>query len=230
MPDAGVYTYGGDNGLDNIRADFQKTCNHNTLTRNLANIPAGYSRGKCLLAQSQAKADVVVTENKSYSDLTHRRAVFMVDRTFYVIVDDAYGNAAGVPLDLSFHLCEETGGKGTEVVKIDDYSASYVYGAHTEFSNGNNMMFRTFSETKDGYKTENGISYYSVKLDTKVARKYYRVTVNKKSSSDAVRFITVIHPSKDASVSAEFTSAFDKKSSSVKVTVNGTSYDLSYSY
>lgn len=230
MPDAGVYTYGGDNGLDNIRADFQKTCNHNTLTRNLANIPAGYSRGKCLLAQSQAKADVVVTENKSYSDLTHRRAVFMVDRTFYVIVDDAYGNAAGVPLDLSFHLCEETGGKGTEVVKIDDYSASYVYGAHTEFSNDNNMMFRTFSETKDGYKTENGISYYSVKLDTKVARKYYRVTVNKKSSSDAVRFITVIHPSKDASVSAEFTSAFDKKSSSVKVTVNGTSYDLSYSY
>ena len=229
MPDAGVYTYGGDSTLDQIRADFQKTCNHNTLTRNLENIPAGYSRGKCLLAKSQDKYDVVVTENKSYPDLTHRRAVFMVDKTFYVVVDDAYGNAAGVPLNLSFHLCEDSGGKGTEVVKIDDISSSYIYGAHTDFSNGNNMMFRTFSETTDGYKAENGISYYSVKLDTKVARKYYRVNVNKKTYSNAVRFITVIYPSNNVSVSAEFTSAFDKKSSSVRVTVDGTPYDLTYS-
>lgn len=223
LPDAGVYTYGGNAALDQIRADFQKTCNHNTLTRNLANIPAGYSRGKCLLAKSQAKYDVVVTENKSYSDLTHRRAVYMVDKTFYVIVDDAYGNAAGVPLNLSYHLCDDAG------VKIDDRSSAYIYGAHTEFSDGNNMMFRTFSETTDGYKAENGISYYSVKLDTKVPRKYYRVNVNKKTSSDAVRFITVIYPSNDAAVSAEFTAPFDKKSSSVRVSINGTPYDLTYS-
>jgi heparan-sulfate lyase len=91
------------------------------------------------------------------------------------------------------------------------------------------MMFRTFSETTDGYKAENGISYYSVKLDTKVPRKYYRVNVNKKTSSDAVRFITVIYPSNDAAVSAEFTAAFDKKSSSVRVSINGTPYDLTYS-
>lgn len=230
MPDAGVYTYGGSNGLDDIRVEFQKTCNHNTITRNLANIPNDYSKGKCLLSQSQAKADVVVTENQSYPDLTHRRAVYMVDKTFYVIVDEAYGDAAGVPLNLSFHLCDDAaGGKGAEVVKIDDSSSSFVYGAHTEFANGNNMMFRTFSETTDGYKAENGISYYSVKLDTKVARKYYRVNVNKKSASDVVRFITVIHPSTDATVAAEFKSAFSKTSSSVKVTVNGTSYDLAYS-
>jgi heparan-sulfate lyase len=230
MPDAGVYTYGGANGLDAIRADFQKTCNHNTITRNLANIPNDHSKGKCLLSQSQAKADVVVTENQSYPDLTHRRAVYMVDKTFYVVIDEAYGDAAGVPLNLSFHLCDDAaGGKGAEVVKIDDSSSSFVYGAHTEFANGNNMMFRTFSETTDGYKAENGISYYSVKLDTKVARKYYRVNVNKKSASDVVRFITVIHPSTDATVAAEFKSAFSKTSSSVKVTVNGTSYDLAYS-
>ena len=117
MPDAGVYTYGGANGLDNIRLDFQKTCNHNTITRNLANIPENYSKGKTLLAQSQAKADVVVTENQSYPDLTHRRAVYMVDKTFYVVVDEAFGNAAGVTLNLSYHLCEDTaGGKGVEVV------------------------------------------------------------------------------------------------------------------
>ena len=230
MPDAGVYTYGGANGLDNIRLDFQKTCNHNTITRNLANIPENYSKGKTLLTQSQAKADVVVTENQSYPDLTHRRAVYMVDKTFYVVVDEAFGNAAGVTLNLSYHLCEDTaGGKGVEVVKIDDQSSSYIYGAHTEFANGNNMMFRTFSETTAGYKAENGQSYYSVKLDTKVARKYYRVNVSKASASDVVRFITVIHPSTDATVSAEFKAAFNAKSSSVKVTVNGTSYDLAYS-
>lgn len=230
MPDAGVYTYGGENGLDNARKEFQKTCNHNTLTRNLANIPENHSKGKCLLTQSQAKADVVVTENPSYADLTHRRAIYLVDKTFYVIVDEAYGNAAGVTLNLSFHLCEDTaGGKGANVVKIDDSSSSYVYGAHTEFADGNNMTYRTFSETTEGYKAENGLSDYSLKLDTKVARKYYRVNVNKKSASDVVRFITVIHPSSDASVAAEFKTAYDSKSSSVKVTVNGTSYDLSYS-
>ena len=229
MPDAGVFTYGGDNGLDNKRKEYQKTCNHNTLTMNLQNIPNGHSKGKCLLAQSQAKADVVVTENPSYSDLTHRRAVYMVDKSFYVIVDEAYGNAAGKTLNLSFHLCEDTGGKGADVVKIDDSSSSYIYGAHTEFANGNNMMFKTFSETTEGYKEENGLSNYSTKLDTEVARKYYRVNVTKKSASDVVRFITVIHPSKDATIDAEFKAAYNAKSSSVKVTVNGTAYDLSYS-
>ena len=196
----------------------------------LANIPDNYSKGKTLLTQSQAKADVVVTENQSYADLTHRRAVYMVDKTFYVIVDEAYGAAAGKTLNLSFHLCEDTaGGKGIDVVKIDDASSSYIYGAHTEFANNNNMMFKTFSETTEGYKAENGKSYYSTKLDTEVARKYYRINVTKKSASDVVRFITVIHPSKDATIDAEFKAAYNAKSSSVKVTVNGTAYDLSYS-
>ena len=230
MPDAGVFTYGGDNGNDAKRVEFQKTCNHNTLTMNLANIPENYSKGKTLLTQSQAKADVVVTENQSYADLTHRRAIYMVDKTFYVIVDEAYGDAAGKTLNLSFHLCEDTaGGKGVDVVKIDDASSSYIYGAHTEFANNNNMMFKTFSETTEGYKAENGKSYYSTKLDTEVARKYYRINVTKKSASDVVRFITVIHPSKDATIDAEFKAAYNAKSSSVKVTVNGTAYDLSYS-
>ena len=229
MPDAGVYTYGGENGLDNIRSEYQKTCNHSTLTMNLANIPENYSKGKTLLTQSQAKADVVVTENQSYADLTHRRAVYMVDKTFYVIVDEAYGAAAGKTLNLSFHLCEDTkGGKGADVVKIDS-SSSYAYGAHTEFADGNNMMFKTFSETTEGYKAENGLSNYSTKLDTQSSRKYYRVNVTKKSASDVVRFITVIHPSKDATIDAEFKAAYNAKSSSVKVTVNGTAYDLSYS-
>ena len=229
MPDAGVYTYGGENGLDNIRSEYQKTCNHSTLTMNLANIPENYSKGKTLLTQSQAKADVVVTENKSYADLTHRRAVYMVDKTFYVIVDEAYGDAAGKTLNLSFHLCEDTkGGKGADVVKIDS-SPSYAYGAHTEFADGNNMMFKTFSETTEGYKAENGLSNYSTKLDTQSSRKYYRINVTKKSASDVVRFITVIHPSKDATIDAEFKAAYNTKSSSVKVTVNGTAYDLSYS-
>ena len=220
---------GVENGLDNIRSEYQKTCNHSTLTMNLANIPENYSKGKTLLTQSQAKADVVVTENKSYADLTHRRAVYMVDKTFYVIVDEAYGDAAGKTLNLSFHLCEDTkGGKGADVVKIDS-SSSYAYGAHTEFADGNNMMFKTFSETTEGYKAEDGLSNYSTKLDTQSSRKYYRINVTKKSASDVVRFITVIHPSKDATIDAEFKAAYNAKSSSVKVTVNGTAYDLSYS-
>lgn len=223
LPDAGVYTYGGTAELDAKRTSYQATSNHNTLTKGLSTIAAGYSKGVCRLAKSQNDVDVVVTENASYSDLTHRRAVFMVNRKFYVIVDEAYGAAADAEINLSFHLCNGT-------VAVDDYSSSYSYGLHTEFADRNDMLFRTFSETETGYRPENGTSTYSETLNTEVSRKFYRVNVRKSRASDAVRFITVVYPARSAEISAIFASEFRQNASSVKVTVDGTSYDLSYSY
>lgn len=228
MPDAGVYTYGGNSSLDAIRDRNKATASHNTLTKNLADIAKGYSLGKHLLTQSQENGvQVVVAENKSYSDLTHRRAVFMVDDSFYVIVDEAYGTAANVPINVSFHLCRDTS-KGVDVVTIDDHSSNYAYGAHTTFTNNINMKWLTFSEGKSGFKGENGISYYSEKLMTEQSRKYYRVTATKPSVTDAARFITVIHPDTGATIAAEFATAYSATGASVKVSINGKSYNLSY--
>ena len=221
LPDAGVYTYGGTTELDVKRKEYIATASHNTLTKNLQTIAKNYSKGRCLLTRTSEAEDLVVTQNASYSDLTHRRAVYMLDKEFYVIVDEAFGSATACDVNLSFHLCEGT-------VVTDDSSTECAYGVHTEFPDGNDMLLRTFSETASGFNAETGISHCSTKMNTYYDRTYYRVTVDKAAAADVSRFITVIYPARTAEISATFTSDFDESSSSVKVTVNGKEYDLSY--
>lgn len=220
LPDAGVYTYGGTDELDALRDAHIATASHNTLTKNLQNIPDDYSRGECLLTRSSASEDLVVTQNASYPDLTHRRAVYMLDKEFYVIVDEAFGDAASCDVNLSFHLCDGT-------IVTDDYSSSCAYGVHTAFQDGNDMLLRTFSETASGFIGETGTSSCSYMMNEAYDRTYYRVTVDKENNI-ATRFITVIYPARSADISASFTSSFDSKSSAAKVTVNGKEYTLSY--
>ena len=231
MPDAGVYSYGGTTELDEIKARNRSAAYHNTLTKNLQSIGEDYCNGKHLLSQEQPNGvRVVVAENKSYSNLTHRRGVFMVEDedTFYVIVDEAYGAASFTNVNVSFHLCRDSS-KGVNVVTIDDHSSNYAYGAHTTFSDGVNMKWLTFSETKRGFEGESDISYYSEKENIEYDRKFYRLTATKTSASDVVRFITVIHPDTSAEISAEFTAAYSASGASVKVTIDGNEYNLSYS-
>lgn len=223
LPDPGVYTYGGTSELDAYRDAYLSTARHNTLTKNLRTIQNDYSYGECLLTRTSPTEDLVVTRNQSYSDLTHRRAVYMLDKKYFVIVDDAYGSAAKAEINLSFHLCK---GK----VVVDDHSDKYTYGVHTEFSDGNDMLLRTFSETTRGFKGESGTSGCSEKMNQEYDRTYYRVTVDKIKNTDVCRFITVICPNRSAEISASFTSDFDQRSSSVKVTINGKDYDLSYTF
>lgn len=223
FPDSGVYTYGGDEYLDAKREEHLATASHNTLTKNLETIADDYSNGECKLTRTSADEDLVVTRNQSYNDLTHRRAVYMLEKKFFVIVDDAYGSAADDEINLSFHLCDGT-------VVTDDFTDSYAYGVHTEFSDGNDMLVRTFSETTRGYKAETGVSACSQVMNQSYDRTYYRVTVDKRNASDVCRFITVIYPSREAEISASFTSEFDQNSSSVKVTINGKEYNLSYEF
>lgn len=222
LPDPGVYTYGGSTELDAIRTEMLATASHNTLTKNLESIAKNYSKGECLLTRTSASEDLVVTQNASYSDLTHRRAVYMLDKKFFVIVDEAFGTAAGVDVNVSFHLCEGT-------VKTDDYSQSYAYGVHTEFSDGNDMLLRTFAETTAGFVGQTGLSKCSPKVNEYYDRTFYRVTADKTSASDVARFITVIYPGRSADISASFSSSFSEGSSSVAVTIDGMTYNLAYS-
>ena len=221
LPDPGVYTYGGTASLDAMREELKATASHNTLTKNLQTIADNYSKGQCLFSRTSASEDLVVTQNESYSDLTHRRAVYMLDKKYYVIVDEAFGSAAGVDVNVSFHLCECA-------AKVDSNPASRAYGLHTEFSDGNDMLLRTFAETAAGYTPETGMSKCSIKLNTCFERPYYRVTVDKISASDVCRFITVICPGRSAEISASFDSAFSQNSSSATVTIDGKTYNLRY--
>lgn len=220
LPDAGVYSYGGTDELDALRTQHLATASHNTLTKNLETIAKNYSKGQLLLERTSPSEDLVVTQNTSYKNLNHRRAVYMLDKEFYVIVDEAFGLSLNCDINLSFHLCQGT-------VVTDDYSSSYAYGVHTEFADGNDMLLRTFSETSDGFVGETGTSSCSTKMNEAYDRTFYRVTVDK-GMHMSTRFITVIYPSRSADISASFNSSFSESSSSVNVTVNGKEYKLSY--
>ena len=73
-----------------------------------------------------------------------------MDKFKIIIVED-------VPLEL----------KGTEGILKNDVpedkyeSEANAYGAHTIFSDNNNMIFKTFTETTDGLKTTWNTKYYS---------------------------------------------------------------------
>lgn len=224
LPDAGCYTY--TEGA--VRDSWAATWRHNTLTKDKGNILKALSHGEYLADGSSPTYKYIVTQNQSYSDLAHRRAIFMVNNEFFVIVDEAIGKASS-PVNIHFHLCADIGGLGLNVVEIDDASSSCCYGAHTVFADGNNMMFRTFSESHTNFKGENGVSQYSDELGYVTAdRRYYRVTVDKPASS-SVRFATVICPITQSSdiqtrnVSVEFL-----EGNKLQVMDSGKEYILSY--
>ena len=97
MPDSGFYTYGHD---PKGRAWHRQTGVHQTLTLDGKNARVS---GKPLLWHTAADFDAVAVQNASYEGLTHRRTVWFVEKTFFVILDEAIGDASGT-LDLHFQL------------------------------------------------------------------------------------------------------------------------------
>ena len=95
MPDGSCYIYSGD---PEGRAWFRQTKTHTTLT--LDNKNSAYAPSLLLWDENQG---IVVVENKSYDNLTHRRAIVFVDEQYFVIIDEALGSATG-QIDLHFQL------------------------------------------------------------------------------------------------------------------------------
>ncbi|MEI8087869.1 MAG: alginate lyase family protein, partial [Paludibacter sp.] len=215
FPDAGSYSYGGDAEVMKMRDWFRQTKVHNTLTLNDKNLIKADT--KCLLWKSDKNVDMLVTENPSYRNLTHRRSVFFLDKKFYVIVDEAIGEAVG-KVGIHFQMCE-----GDVKLNLDEQKA------FTNFNDGNNLIVKTISEQKQTMNEEEGwISYESKE---KKSRKAFAFNVDKQNEKP-VRFITVILPVEDAKKSPEIKAEFDKTSTEnglqVTVKVGKQSYKLNY--
>jgi len=97
MPDSGYYTYGHD---PEGRAWHRRTRVHQTLTLDGKDTKIA---GRQLLWHTSPEFDAVVVENPSYDRLTHRRTIWFVDKTFFVLLDEAIGDAPGA-LELHFQL------------------------------------------------------------------------------------------------------------------------------
>jgi hypothetical protein len=97
ITDTGYYVYGND---PEQRAWHRQTSVHQTLTLNGENARVD---GRHLLWHDDQNISALVCENPSYPGLKHRRTVWFVDRSFFVILDEALGEAQG-NLDLHFQL------------------------------------------------------------------------------------------------------------------------------
>ena len=234
LPDAGTMSYSG-----NDYTIYRSTEMHNTITRNRATYEK--REGKLLKQETSTGYELVVTENQGYSDLTQRRAIFFVEGKFFVIVDEAYGTCADTPVNLNFKLW---GGKGKTSDGYPENGKNYTVidenGAHSTFDDGNNIIIKSFSETSEGYNFESGTGYYSNEIGQKTQRWWYRMSVTKQADK-AARFVSVIYPFGNAddfdkqNITARFTDnaegaegTFHAGGASVKVTVNGVDYTLSY--
>lgn len=239
FPDAGVYAYSGDTQRD----VYEQTAWHNTITIFENNI--NQMLGKFIYKGTDGNTNYIVTENAAYiqketpkSDvLNHRRSVFHVnhndiDNGFFVLVDELYGPEKGQKYNLNFNLCEGT--KDGNIV-VDNDQANNILGAHTVFKDGNNIVIRTYSENVDpkaalttrtsNISNDHGVVSYKDRLR-------YLITLRKGTAATVARAITVIYPTSNptgTTINAEFTDGgYTGKAVAIKVTVNGTPYELSY--
>lgn len=236
LPDAGFYSYGGDDQSNNDRKTYMSTIMHNTLTKNCETIANGQMKGKFLKYENKDNIDVLITENQSYGDLNHRRSVFFVDKKFFVIVDEARGTTTKtVEVTFNINLLKNLNIKNDIV--IDDDTKNYKYGAYTKTTDNVNMYFKTFVNSTNKYTTKWSTNYYSNKQGEKSGqRKWYRVSVGNEPNK-VLRFITVIHPFTDEAdrASLNIDAGFQEENSvmqsdamSAWVSVKGQRYELSY--
>lgn len=216
FPDTGVYSYYTQGGDNTNRDWYRQTKVHNTMTLDSKNITNAY--GKTLKVTTGGNTDIVVTENQGYSNLRHRRYVFFVDKSFFVLVDEGIGTANGT-VNLNYNLCE---GNNNEVIVDDSQN-----GAYTAFSDGNNIIVHTFGNGVLSTIPFSGKVSYTPGVES--ARKSYSVNMTKATDQTA-RYITVIYPATDAAsvqVSAAFKKQeFQENSMAAEVVINGKKYEL----
>ncbi len=176
MPDAGSYIYSGD--AEN-RAWFRQTKVHQTLTLNEEN--SQYAP-KLLLWKPEEKLDVLVVENQSYENLAHRRSVFFVDKKYFVIVDQAFGDAAG-DVNIHFQLAP-----GKEEAIYDHVNNS----VHSDFSEGWNVWVESMPQP--GMELKEELGQVSFEYTKKEPRSAFSYSIKKKQEDTEARFVTVVAP------------------------------------
>jgi heparan-sulfate lyase len=174
MPDAGSFIYSGD---PVNRAWFRQTKVHQTLT--LDGKSSAYAP-RLLLWNPGKDLDVLVVENASYPDLTHRRSVLFVDKKYFIIVDEALGNATG-DIDLHFQF-----GPGKAIFDNEKLSV------RTDFNEGWNLLVQTMAQKNLSLKEEEGrVSFIYTKKEPRPAFCY---SIRKDTKEKEVRFITIVAP------------------------------------
>ena len=213
MPDSGCYIYSGD---PENRRWFRQTRVHQTLT--LDGKDTAYAP-KHLLWQPGDDLDMLVVENAGYPDLTHRRAVFFVDKTYFVIVDEAYGKGTG---DVAIHFQFAPG---------DAVFDHETLTARTAFKDGWNVSVRNIMPGNAKMEEEEGqVSFVYTKKEPRPAFRY-RVP---KTEATGIRYVTLVVPYAENSpdIKAELLGnpVIGGNKLDLKLSTNGKSRQIGYAF
>lgn len=167
VPGLRLLCFAGDEEVMRLRNWFRATAVHNTLTLDNRTIEVTESVTK--LWQPEGNTQILVTENPGYKELKHRRSVFFVDNSFFVIVDEAIGKARGT-VNLHYQLCEgETA--------LDSPKMSIT----TALENKSNVKLQCFSTDKMKVVKEEG--WYSTAYRQRSERPAIAFNIEKKMIS-----------------------------------------------
>ncbi len=241
MPDASVPSYGGSPELDALRDEYAATAKHSTISVD-GNTHVNRA-GRYLGSGKTGNYEYVVTENEFDTSLFHRRAIFFVNKEFFVIADDVHGTKGSVDIVLKMMLGD--GRVGVEYVCPDGNGVT-PFTVYSNYQDNNNMYFKTFVPDRSrliSEKTKTASDYYVNNVVTladydseKIERASYQVALEKSGDAEtSVRFITVICPIGSGSegesldIEAGFADGgYDAGGASFIVEISGTAYGLSY--
>lgn len=212
MPDGGSYIYSGD---PENRAWFRQTRVHQTLT--LDNRNSQYAP-RLLHWETSGDLDILVVENDSYENLTHRRSVFFVDKKYFVVVDEAIGSATG-EIDLHFQLAP-----AKAVFDHEKFTANSVFGE------GWNVYVRTNPQKGLTMQEEEG--QVSFRYTIKEPRPAFCYHLRKGTADQNIRFVTVVAPwlkeIPDIQVEPDKSAVAGGRSVSLMINNNGNRREIGY--
>ena len=176
MPDSGTYIYSGNAEAVAARNWFRQTAVHQTVTLNGGNT---LYRPTLLQWLPGENLTTLVVENAGYPDLTHRRAVLFVEKSFFVIIDEALGAGTGA-VDAHFQLLPNA-------PVVDAASFSF----RTAFPTGDNVLVQAMPQEGLVLETEEGwVSYKYLHREQRPAFRYRL----QKNGAAGVRFVTLVIP------------------------------------
>ncbi len=174
MPDAGSFIYSGD---PENRAWFRQTKVHQTLTLNGENLRYA---PHLVLWQPGENLDILVVQNESYPGFTHRRSVLFVDKSYFVVIDEANGEKTG-DIDIHFQLAP-----GEAVFNPEKKLVRSDYGE------GWNVMVRTMDQVGLFLEKEEGqVSFLYTKKESRPA---FRYRIHKTDPAKTIYFATLVVP------------------------------------
>ncbi len=207
MPDAGAYVYAGNAEIMKMRNWYRQSRVHQTLTLNNENINVD---AKLIRWEASPNEDVLVYVNPSYENLEHKRSVYFVNKKYFVIIDQAVGEATG-NIDLHYQLVEGA----CKVNQKENWMS-------TDFADGNNLFVQCFSNKPISMIEEEGKVSYSYRNEVERPAYSFRQS---KSDGETVRYITVVYPFQNEP-KPKLKASFSKDGTTVNLKINGKTSSL----